>query len=958
MDDVVSPKPSSFCSQLNALTRKNITFQKRNIRTNLGLIIIPLLLCLMLFGIQKLASLIIIDPEIHCDCGDCMDDPNQESCEDKCSSALDMLQGNSVYCPEAHPAQLPVLFQIPMPQFRATKSRSSSSSSSIYNSGLPPHSCLKNKSCPVTILITGQNRSLAQSIGRNLFGSKKLEKPSDYVSPQVVASEFMLGTSEMLPTTFYFEPAFMMGSPPLYIVHPNCSSNIEFPVSIKMAGLSLTQEVRCVNGLALWRENSSVINKELSMGYQMGNVDERIDEILAAYDFSNTDSNTFNVTIWHNETYRNNDLLLRIFRASNAAANAYLQFFKGANVKMLLEFVKEMPKGATKPDKVNVSALSPLFFTWVIELLFPVMLTYLVYEKQKNMRMMMKMHGLGDLPYWLISYGYFLVLSASYMLCFSLFGSIIGIKLFTLNKFSLQFVFYFLSINLQISLTIFTSALFLEVKTAAVVGYLYVFVSGLLGSSLLERFIEDASYPRELLVLMEIFPAFSIYRGLYELAQYSLRVESLEAPRIGWKDINKDRQGMRAVLIIMVVEWAALLLLGYYLDQVVSNGKGVRKHPLWFLTKFQRKTNRNKQRQGYDILINMDKPDVAQEREIVEKLMQEPCKIQAVLCDDLRKVYPGSDGNPDKHAVRGLSLSISQRECFGMLGPNGAGKTSFINMVTGLTTPTSGTILVQGLDISRDMDKVYSLMGVCPQHDLTWDCLTGREHLLFYGRLKNLRGDSLMKAVEESLQAVNLLDKGVADKRVEQYSGGMKRRLSVAISLIGNPKVVYMDEPSTGLDPASRKRLWSVVQHAKKDRAVILTTHSMEEAEALCDRVGIFVDGYLQCLGSPVELKARYGGYFVLTVTTPSNEEEDVEKLVQQISSAATRVYHLSGTQKFQLPKKGLSLSDIFRQIEAAKRRLNIQAWGLSDAALEDVFIKVASSANSLYHHNLNKKCD
>lgn len=112
---------------------------------------------------------------------------------------------------------------------------------------------------------------------------------------------------------------------------------------------------------------------------------------------------------------------------------------------------------------------------------------------------------------------------------------------------------------------------------------------------------------------MEIFPGFSLYRGLYELAQYSDNVESLGAPHMGWKDINDDKQGMRAVLIIMVIEWAALLLLAYYLDQVVSNGKGVRKHPLWFLAKFKGKTNRTKQRQGYDILINMDKPDVAQE---------------------------------------------------------------------------------------------------------------------------------------------------------------------------------------------------------------------------------------------------------------------------------------------------------------------------------------------------------
>ncbi|KAK8968288.1 ABC transporter A family member 7 [Platanthera guangdongensis] len=575
--------------------------------------------------------------------------------------------------------------------------------------------------------------------------------------------------------------------------------------------MKLQRDVMCVDGLALWRKNSSVINNELYMGYEMGNPNNRIDEILAGF-----------------------------------ASNAYLQFLKGANVKMLLEFVKEMPKGATKPSIMDVSAIiGPLFFTWVIELLFPVMLTYLVHEKQKNMRIFMKMHGLGDLPYWIITYAYFLSLSASYMLCFALFGFLIGYNIIHINSYCLQLVFYVVYINLQIVVAIVFSALFSEVKTATVVGYIYVFISGLLGSSLFEHLLEDASYPRKLIEAIELFPGFSLYRGLYELAQYPYHAESLGGTHMSWMESISDNQGMRTVLIIMVVEWEAFMLIAYYLDHVVSSGRGVRKHPLWFL-----------QRQGYHVLINMDKPDVVQEGEIVHKLIQEPYRIQVVLCDNLKNVYPRSDGNPEKHAVRELSLAISQRECFGILGPNGAGKTTFINMVTGLTKPTSGTILVQGLDICKDMDKVHTLMGICPQHDSIWDTLAGREHLLFYGRLKNPKGDLLMQAVEDSLQAVNLLEKGVADKPAGQYSGGMKRRLSVAISIIGNPKVVYMDEPSTGLDPGSRKKVWNVIQHTKSSSTVILTTHSMQEAKALCDRLGIFVDGYLQCIGSPAELKA------------------------------------------------------------------------------------------------------
>ncbi|KAL3374613.1 hypothetical protein AABB24_006208 [Solanum stoloniferum] len=333
-------------------------------------------------------------------------------------------------------------------------------------------------------------------------------------------------------------------------------------------------------------------------------------------------------------------------------------------------------------------------------------------------------------------------------------------------------------------------------------------------------------------------------------------------------------------------------------------------------------------------------------RERVEQLL-ESSTGHAVICDNLEKVYPGKDGNPEKFAVRGLSLALPQGECFGMLGPNGAGKTTFINMMIGLIKPSSGTVYAQGMDIRTDMDMIYTNMGVCPQHDLLWEILTGREHLLFYGRLKNLKGADLTQAVEESLKSVNLFHGGVADKKAGKYSGGMKRRLSVAISLIGDPKVVYMDEPSTGLDPSSRSNLWNVVKRAKQDRAIILTTHSMEEAEHLCDRLGIFVDGSLQCIGNPKELKARYGGSYVFTMTTSSDNEEEVEHMVRRLSPNANRIYHLSGTQKFELPKQEVRIADVFQAVEKAKSRFTVYAWGLADTTLEDVFIKVAHTAQA-----------
>ncbi|KAJ1484399.1 P-loop containing nucleoside triphosphate hydrolase protein, partial [Baffinella frigidus] len=199
--------------------------------------------------------------------------------------------------------------------------------------------------------------------------------------------------------------------------------------------------------------------------------------------------------------------------------------------------------------------------------------------------------------------------------------------------------------------------------------------------------------------------------------------------------------------------------------------------------------------------------------------------------------------------VRSLDLGIRRGECFGMLGPNGAGKTTTINMLVGFFRPSAGDAMVEGLSIRTQMDSIYALMGVCPQHDLLWNTLTAREHLHFYGTLKNLKGPKLREAIESALKSVNLMD--VIDAKAGTFSGGMKRRLSVSISLIGMPLVCYLDEPSTGLDPASRRMLWSCIKEAKQSRAIMLTTHSMEEAEGLCDRLAIFVAGELRCVGEP-----------------------------------------------------------------------------------------------------------
>jgi len=252
--------------------------------------------------------------------------------------------------------------------------------------------------------------------------------------------------------------------------------------------------------------------------------------------------------------------------------------------------------------------------------------------------------------------------------------------------------------------------------------------------------------------------------------------------------------------------------------------------------------------------------------------------------------------------------------------------------------------IIQGLDIVQDVDEIHLQMGVCPQDNVLWDDLTGPEHLMFYGRIKNLRGKELDEQVKYWLDQVNLTQ--AKNKLSCQYSGGMKRRLCVAIALIGNPAVVLLDEPTTGLDPASRQDLWKVVLNYKKECSMLLTTHSMEEAEQLCDRLGIFTNGKLAAIGTAQDLKSRFGKGYRLTVTTPPEFEEDTRKYIYETVPKATLLNSLAGTQNFQVPKNSIKLSKIFQKIEKDSKSKHIVDWGISNTTLEEVFLHIVENVS------------
>jgi ABC-2 type transport system ATP-binding protein len=223
----------------------------------------------------------------------------------------------------------------------------------------------------------------------------------------------------------------------------------------------------------------------------------------------------------------------------------------------------------------------------------------------------------------------------------------------------------------------------------------------------------------------------------------------------------------------------------------------------------------------------------------------------AIVTENLVKKFE------DVTAVDGISLKVQKGELFGLLGPNGAGKSTAINILCGLTKPTSGAAKVGGYDVQKETGKVKELIGVCLQETAIYPYLTGAENMELFGDLYAMNKETLKKRRDLLLENVGLTDD--AKRRTAKYSGGMKRRLSLILALIHDPQIAFLDEPTVAMDPKSRRDVWDFIKGLKKDgKTVILTTHYMEEAEYLCDRVGIIDRGKLIALGSPEALISEH----------------------------------------------------------------------------------------------------
>ncbi len=340
--------------------------------------------------------------------------------------------------------------------------------------------------------------------------------------------------------------------------------------------------------------------------------------------------------------------------------------------------------------------------------------------------------------------------------------------------------------------------------------------------------------------------------------------------------------------------------------------------------------------------IQDDDVDAEKERILSGQINQDSSSI---IIGGLRKVYPPRMQHPSHVAVRNLFFSVRPGECFGFLGANGAGKTTTIRMLTGDELPTLGTALLGGKDIVDSPMEVRKLVGYCPQFDAFSPLLSARENLTLYATLKcaTMSPENRKLLVQRLLKKVDL--KKYADKPSGTYSGGNKRKLSVGIALIGNPPVIFLDEPSTGMDPQARRSMWDVISRTMKSRALVLTTHSMEECEALCDKIGIMTGGALRCIGSSQHLKSKFGtGYqLVMKANSKFNATTTCLDFMKSTFPHAQTV-EIHGTNlKFKIPKENLTMSTMFQTLEDAKNSgvVEIDSYSVSDTDLDQIFIQM-----------------
>lgn len=567
-------------------------------------------------------------------------------------------------------------------------------------------------------------------------------------------------------------------------------------------------------------------------------------------------------------------------------------------------------------------------------LIFPSFVQMVTAERISKVLVMMEMQGLNKSLYWLSTLLWQMFMYCLFTGFFVGLNVVVGSAAYTgADAAGLVVLLVVWGFTLAMMGLLLTS-LFSKQSGAVIASYILVSVQ-INVSSLLGAIFNDTVWPLEL----DLIPFASFTHALL----------------LAFNNLPSRRGEMWTAIGMLAAETVVLMLLAILagtgsvrgFTRICSKISSCcrRRSPSLGVGAHQTSLLSEEERQGVE---ESEDVDVRAERKRVDAMEQSP----AILLKNLVKTYPSRRGGAPKQAVKNLTLGIDYDECFGLLGPNGAGKTTTLHMLSGYIPPSDGQATICGHDIESELSEVHKVLSMCPQFDWVWEDLTVEEHLLLYARLKGATLEAETACMQRIAEAVEL-DGDSLRTLASQLSGGQRRRLSLGIALCGNPKVMFLDEPTTGLDPETRQQVWQMINRSKQGRCIVLTTHSMEEADALCERLGIMADGQLQCLGSQLHLKNRFGSGYQLKLTLQDdfNSQQnlaDVDAFVERMmidGAKPSLTENMNRTRTYSLPKHGTSISNIFSAMEENRARYGIREWGITMTTLDEVFMRIVQAA-------------
>jgi len=565
-------------------------------------------------------------------------------------------------------------------------------------------------------------------------------------------------------------------------------------------------------------------------------------------------------------------------------------------------------------------------FFWLLVYFVPIyrLVTTIVKDKETKIREGMKMMGLTDTVYWVSVYSYYgiIFLFLSLIYTFALWTNVFKYS----DKFYVFLYFFLFAMSIN-SYGVFISSFFSNARAGSLSAIFIYLILYIVGSIRLDQFASGG-----LKSAASLFPVLAMMLGaqnisILEAAQFGVTSDTL------YTKIHNYTFG--ECLYFMAIDAVLYLLLGLYLDQVWPTRYGLKRHPLFFLQKsfwVSQKPNYNEMDES--MLDNSEEDDPDFEK-VDQNLREQESRGECLVVNNLRKQFD------DFTAVDGLNIKMYEGQIFALLGHNGAGKTTTISCLSGLLTATSGSARVFNRDMFKESDEVRKTLGLCPQHDVLFDNLNVEEHLRMYAVFKGVPSNKIKEAVAETIKKVDLLEK--AKTLSKHLSGGQKRKLSVGIALLGGSKLVFLDEPTSGMDVTARRKLWDMLKNNKQGRIIILTTHFMDEADILGDRIGIMSTGKLKCCGSSLFLKKRFGtGYNLTMVKTSSANSQEINRFVSSQIPSAVLASDVSGEISYQFPTETVSqFSTFFRELDKHMKSLGVLSYGISITTLEEVFLNL-----------------